>query len=148
MPTVLNLDGTVNQRFVKKITIEEFKERADEYFKKYPIEEWTLTGLTLALGISEQTLEKYLEEENDLDYQDQANWCILKIKNAYETELRKNGGAPEIFAMKKFGWKDGSERAKSIDVNLSTIPETPRTEAAKRAAALAYEEAMRSVLLD
>lgn len=82
---------------------EDLKAAVDLYFDSTPIEEYTVTGLALALGTSRQVLSDYQSREG---YSDIIKWAKCKVENAYELSLRKNGRSGDIFALKNFGWKD------------------------------------------
>lgn len=78
----------------------------DAYFADTPKDEWTITGLALALNTSRQTLLDY--EEKD-EYFDTIKNAKLKVENGYEIDLKKQGRTGTIFALKNFGWKDRNE---------------------------------------
>ena len=80
----------------------------DEYFKNTIQEEWTITGLALALDTSRETLINYEKREQFFDTIKRAK---TKVEHAYEISLRKNGRAGDIFGLKNFGWKDRQELA-------------------------------------
>jgi hypothetical protein len=75
----------------------------EEYFKTTPDEQITLTGLCIALDSNKQTLANYQVKSEFKHIIDMAK---LRIENAYERSLRKNGRSGDIFALKNFGWKD------------------------------------------
>jgi len=76
------------------------------YFDKTPQEEWTITGLALALNTSRETLLNYQERPEFFG-------AIKKGKDmvhaAYELDLRRKGRSGDIFALKNFGWSDKTE---------------------------------------
>ena len=84
-------------------TVEEFEERAAEYFEGTVEERWTITGLALALDTSRETLCNY--EARD-EFFDAIKKAKTMVENAYELSLRKRGNAGDIFGLKNFGWKD------------------------------------------
>lgn len=93
-------------RPLKFKTVEELQSKIDEYFKDTPKEEWTITGLALALDTYRQTLCNYEEKDEFLDTIKKAK---LRVENGYEIDLKKSGRSGTIFALKNFDWKDKSE---------------------------------------
>lgn len=93
----------------------------EAYFNSTPVEEYTITGLSLLVG-SKQLLNDYQDRDG---FEDIITEAKLIIENAYELSLRKNGRAGDIFALKNFDWKDKQEvdsvnTNKNIDVaNIS-----------------------------
>lgn len=88
-------------------TSEELQEDIDKYFNLTPQDEWTITGLALALDTSRQTLLDY--EEKD-EFSDTVKKAKLKVENGYEKDLKKHGRSGTIFALKNFDWRDKSEQ--------------------------------------
>lgn len=88
-----------------KYTPEELQKVIYSYFGLTPIEEWTVTGLALLVGCK----QTWCEYGNRKDYKDMVTEARLKVENAYELSLRKNGRTGDIFALKNFGWQDKSE---------------------------------------
>lgn len=86
-------------------TRQELIDVINEYFKKEEFEDYSVTGLALAVG-SKQLIQDYEERE---DFGDIIKEAKLIVENSYELDLRKNGGAHNIFALKNFGWKDKTE---------------------------------------
>lgn len=95
-----------------KYTLEEIERLSQEYFDNTPKEEWTITGLALALDTTRQTLINYEEKE---EFIDTIKKLKTKVENQYEISLRKNGRSGDIFGLKNFGWKDKTEQ----DLNVS-----------------------------
>lgn len=109
--------------------------RIDDYFEITPKEEWTITGLALALDTSRQTLINYEERG---EYFDTIKRAKLIVENGYEIDLKKHGRTGTIFALKNFDWKDKNETdvttkgdkitgvvilpAKNIDANTLETP--------------------------
>lgn len=85
---------------------EEFEAKAKDYFDNTPLDEWTITGLALALDTTRETLMDY--EERD-EFSDAVKRAKLRVEMSYEKSLRKRGGAGDIFGLKNFGWKDKQE---------------------------------------
>lgn len=94
---------------------EELKELIDRYFETTKLEEITLTGLCLALDTNKQTIANYQEKE---DFKHMIQMAKLRIENAYEQSLRKNGRSGDIFALKNFGWSDKQEVEHSGNINI------------------------------
>jgi len=78
----------------------------NHYLETTNEEEYTVTGLALALGSSRQGLMDYEKREEFAYIVQEAK---LIVENSYELELRKHGRTGTIFALKNFGWKDKSE---------------------------------------
>lgn len=92
--------------------VNELNERIDTYFETTPIDEITVTGLCLFLGINKDTFYEYAKKE---EYKEAIDYARLKVENSYEISLRKNGRTADIFALKNFGWKDKQEISAEID---------------------------------
>ncbi len=90
-------------RPLKFQSLQEIVDIADKYFAETPREEWTVTGLALALDTSRETLMEYEERP---DFVDTIKKYKEMVHNAYEIDLRKKGRSGDIFALKNFGWKD------------------------------------------
>lgn len=99
---------------------EEITEIIDSYFEETSKDEITLTGLCLALETNKQTLANYQEKP---EFNHIINIAKMRIENAYEISLRKNGRSGDIFALKNFGWSDRQEIEHSgkidSDVNVN-----------------------------
>ena len=93
-------------RPLKWKTVEELQEKIDAYFEETLQEEWTITGLALALDTYRQTLVNY--EEKD-EFMDAIKRAKTMVENAYELSLRSKGRAGDIFGLKNFGWADKTE---------------------------------------
>ena len=78
----------------------------DEYFASTPKEEWTVSGLAVALGSSRKILIHYQQRDG---YSEVINRAKSMIEREYEISLRRNGRAGDIFALKNFGWADRQE---------------------------------------
>lgn len=88
-------------------TVEELQTAIDSYFKNTPQEELTITGLALALGFT--TRQALINYQERAEFVDTVKSAKLKIENAYELSLRKNGRAGDIFGLKNFDWSDKTE---------------------------------------
>lgn len=105
-------------RPLKFKSVEALSKLADEYFIVTPINQWTITGLALALDTSRETLMNYEAKE---EFFDTIKRYKTKVENAYELSLRVNGRAGDIFGLKNFGWKDKTEVDTNISGELNTI---------------------------
>lgn len=94
-------------RPLKFNSLEELKSRIDSYFTDTKQEEWTVTGLALALDTSRETLMNYEDKE---EYFDTIKKAKEMVHNAYEIDLRRKGRSGDIFALKNFGWTDKTEQ--------------------------------------
>jgi hypothetical protein len=92
---------------------QQIEEIAEKYFRETPFNEWTITGLALALDTTRHTLIDYAEKGEFLHT---IKKLKTKVENSYEISLRKNGRSGDIFALKNFGWKDQTQ----VDQNVST----------------------------
>ena len=93
-------------RPLKFKTVEELQEKIDDYFADTPKDEWTITGLALALDTYRQTLLNYEEKDEFVDAIKKAKQMV---ENGYELDLKKSGRTGTIFALKNFDWKDKTE---------------------------------------
>lgn len=93
-------------RPLKFKTPEELEKKMEEYFNTTKEEEWTITGLALALDTSRETLMDYEKRDG---YSDTVKKGKLRVQNAYEKDLRRKGRSGDIFALKNFGWTDRRE---------------------------------------
>ncbi len=106
-------------RPLKFKSVELLQNKIEEYFLTTPKEEWTITGLALALDTSRETLLDYEDKE---EYSDTVKKAKLMVENSYELDLKKSGRTGTIFALKNFNWKDKVEQELSNpDGNLKTI---------------------------
>lgn len=93
-------------RPLKFKTVEEIKPLIESYFNNTPKEEWTITGLALALDTSRQTL---INLEGRGEFFDTIKRAKDIVENGYEVDLKKHGRTGTIFALKNFDWKDKNE---------------------------------------
>lgn len=84
----------------------EIEALANDYFKVTPSNQWTITGLALALDTNRETLMNY--EARD-EFFDTIKKLKAKIEHAYELHGMKTGGSFDIFRLKNMGWKDKQE---------------------------------------
>ena len=89
--------------FRKYQTAKELEEKIEEYFKDREVEDITITGLCLHLGIHKDTFYEYAKLP---EYKEVIDMARLRVENSYEIGLKKNGGSANIFALKNFGWSD------------------------------------------
>lgn len=85
---------------------EKLNEDIDRYFTETKREEWTITGLALALDTSRETLINYQEKE---EYFDTIKKAKDMVEHSYEIDLKKSGRTGTIFALKNFDWRDKTE---------------------------------------
>ena len=88
-------------------TPEDLKKAIEDYLNSTAIEEWTLTGLCMAMGTSRDVLDDY--KERGQGYKEIIKSAKMMIENSYELSLRKSGRTGDIFALKNFGWVDKME---------------------------------------
>ena len=99
-------------RPLKFKTVEELQEKIDVYFDETEDDEWTITGLAMALDTYRDVLIDYQDgkyDEDDKDFSNAVKKAKLKVENGYEIDLKKHGRSGTIFALKNFNWKDKNE---------------------------------------
>lgn len=131
-------------RPLKFETLESLTVKADEYFEVTKEDEWTITGLALALDTSRETLMDY--EHKDM-FSDAIKKYKLKVHNSYEKDLRKKARSGDIFALKNFGWRD----ERYVDQTLKAELEDKTTRIPKHIEDKmleVYEEEMRKDILE
>lgn len=94
-------------RPLKFNSLEELQSQIDKYFDSNKKEDWTITGLAVALTTSRKVLMEYEEK-------DEYSNTIKEAKQIIEAEYERrawNGAPPamSIFALKNMGWRDKSE---------------------------------------
>ena len=93
-------------RPLKFPTLDSLESELTKYFDETPKDEWTITGLALALDTSRRVLVEYGDKE---EYSNAIRKAKLKVENGYEIDLKKSGRSGTIFALKNFDWKDKQE---------------------------------------
>lgn len=93
-------------RPLKFKTEEDLSKQIDNYFEVTSKDEWTITGLALALDTSRKVLCEYSEKD---EYSNTIKRAKLLVENGYEIDLKKHGRTGTIFALKNFDWKDKTE---------------------------------------
>lgn len=102
-------------RPLKFQSVEEVEEIGNDYFNNTPEDEWTITGLALALDTSRKVLVEY---ESKDEFSNTIKRFKTKVEHSYEKALRRNGRAGEIFGLKNFGWADKTEQ----DIRVKELP--------------------------
>jgi hypothetical protein len=105
-------------RPLKYQSIEELQAAIDDYFTSTPEKDWTWTGLALHLDTSRETLREYKERP---EYVDSLKKALLKVEGSYEKDLKRDGKAGTIFALKNFGWHDRQEIKHELPANFLNI---------------------------
>ncbi len=105
-------------RPLKYSKVEEITPLIDKFFLETPREEWTITGLAIALDTSRDTLLDY--EWRD-EFSDAVKKAKLKVENSYEIDLKKSWRPWTIFALKNFDWKDKSETENKNDDTITFV---------------------------
>lgn len=90
-------------RPLKFQSLKELTDIADKYFEETPQEQWTITGLALALDTTREILVDYGARD---EFSNAIRRYKNMVHNAYELDLRKKGRSGDIFALKNFGWRD------------------------------------------
>ncbi len=94
-------------RPLKFETVEDLQQKIDSYFNTTSKDEWTITGLALALDTSRKVLCEYEDERPE--FSNTIKKAKLIVENGYEIDLKKSGRSGTIFALKNFDWKDKTE---------------------------------------
>jgi hypothetical protein len=99
-------------RPLKFKTVEELTDQIEKYFSETPKEEWTVTGLAIALDTFRSVLIDYgngLHDTEDKEYSYTIKKAKHMVEHSYEVDLKKHGRSGTIFALKNFDWKDKNE---------------------------------------
>ena len=98
-------------RPLKFKTDEELTLKIEKYFNETKIEDWTITGLALALDTSRQTLLEYQGEVEGrkAKFADTIKKAKTMVEYSYELDLKRHGRSGSIFALKNFNWTDKNE---------------------------------------
>ena len=96
-------------------TPDDLRKAIQEYFDSTPINEYTVTGLALAIGTSRVVIDEYMKREG---YEDIVREAKAIVENSYELSMRKTGRSGDIFALKNFGWKDKQEITHDVPDDL------------------------------
>jgi len=99
-------------RPLKFKTKEALEKKIKAYFDETPKDEWTITGLAMALDTYRDVLIDYQNGKYDTDDSEFSNTikkAKLQVENGYEIDLKKHGRPGTIFALKNFNWRDKSE---------------------------------------
>lgn len=91
-------------------SVDEIIGPAEKYFAETIPEEWTITGLALALDTCRDTLIEYTNKKEE--FSDTIRKYKQMVHMSYEISLKRRGNSGDIFALKNFGWKDD----KGLDV--------------------------------
>lgn len=109
-------------RPLKWKTVDELKPLIENYFANTPFEDWTITGLALALDCSRVTLLNYCngaeEGTRDEEFLNTIKNAKEKVENSYEIDLKRSGRTGTIFALKNFDWQDKTTQ----DLNVQEKP--------------------------
>ncbi len=81
----------------------DMQDAIEAYFDETAIDQYTITGLALALGSSRRGILDYQRRKGYIEIVSRAK---LVVENSYELSLRKHGRSGDIFALKNFGWQD------------------------------------------
>ena len=104
-------------RPLKFQSVEELQTKVDAYFNETPKDEWTITGLALALDTWRSVLCDYEKLDDRSAYSNTIKKAKLKVENGYEVDLKKHGRTGTIFALKNFDWRDKTE----IDAKVESV---------------------------
>ena len=109
-------------RPLKWTSVEQIKPLIDKYFEETPKEDWTITGLWLALDTSRSTLIDYCNRadnwEVDQEFSNTIKKAKDKVEHSYEIDLKKKGNTGTIFALKNFDWKDKTENENKTEWSI------------------------------
>lgn len=96
-------------RPLKFKSVKELQDKIDKYFNDTPIEEWTITGLALALDTYRSVLCDFENRDDRKEFSYTIKKAKQMVEHSYEIDLKKSGRAGTIFALKNFDWKDKQE---------------------------------------
>lgn len=99
-------------------SVEEMQSKIADYFETTPKDEWTITGLAIALGTYRSVLCDYEEKDK---FSNTIKNAKQMVENSYEIDLKKCGRSGTIFALKNFGWTDKSEVEQSGSVTQIVV---------------------------
>lgn len=120
-------------RPLKFQSVKQMQDLIDRYFKETPENEWTVTGLALALDTYRDVLISYQEKD---EFSHTIKKAKEKVHNSYEKDLRKKGRSGDIFALKNFGWSDSQNLnfggQKENPILISDILEKAKSESSIR----------------
>lgn len=100
-------------RPLKFETVEELESKINAYFETTPKDEWTITGLAIALDTFRKVLMDYESgkyDDEDREFSNTVKKAKHLVENSYEIDLKKHGRSGTIFALKNFDWKDKTEQ--------------------------------------
>lgn len=98
----------------------EFQAVADAYFEKCDKLErpYTVNGLSLALGMTRETLLRYAEKPG---FSDTVKAVRARLEDHWESRLAGPNVAGTIFWLKNQGWSDKTEQAVTMDATVTAI---------------------------
>jgi DNA-packaging protein gp3 len=105
-------------RPMKWETVKDIEPLIEAYFSDTKQDDWTITGLAIALDTSRSTLIDY--EWND-EFSNTIKKAKDKIEYWYELDLKHKGNSGNIFALKNFWWVDKQE-VDQRNLNIDTTP--------------------------
>jgi len=116
---------------------EELEAKIENYFATTKKEEWTITGLAIALDTSRETLCNYESRETFFDTIKKAKDFV---EHSYELDLKKSGRTGTIFALKNFEWKD------KVETDITTKGDKIEATSSALLIAQKYEEELKKSL--
>lgn len=116
-------------RPLKFESVDKLTELIDKYFAETKREEWTITGLALALNTSRETLINYQDREEFFDTIKKAKDMV---EHSYELDLKKKGHSGSIFALKNFDWSDKQQVDQKTTIKDERIDPSKLTDAELR----------------
>jgi hypothetical protein len=97
---------------------EKLQEKIDAYFDVTDENEYTITGLALALDTSRKVLCEYANKD---EYSNTIKKAKTRVEHSYELTLRRKGDSGSIFGLKNFGWKDKQEVTMDLTQHTSKL---------------------------
>ena len=96
-------------------TPEQFEQVANDYFALCEAKDrpYTVNGLSLALGMTRETLLRYGEKEG---FSDAVKAVRARLEDYWESRLAGPNAAGTIFWLKNQGWTDKSEQVVTAEV--------------------------------
>lgn len=106
-------------RPLKFKSVKELEKKIDAYFNSTKIENWTVTGLAIALDTFRSVLCDYEKLDDRKEFSNTIKKAKQMVEHSYEIDLKKSGRTGTIFALKNFDWKDKSEVDQNVKGTIS-----------------------------
>lgn len=109
-------------RPLKFKSVEELQKKIDKFFNETPKDEWTWTGLALALDTDREVLTSYRNGKGRREpFSAPLKRAFDMVTNGYEIDLKQKGRVGSIFALKQVGWVDKVEIENTHNININGL---------------------------